>query len=81
MAYGIAPTRNGLLLQNLVLAANYIQSHILHFYHLAALDFVDVKGVLSYTGSNENLGRAAAVGGRDAGAQGRRARRPLSATV
>jgi Ni,Fe-hydrogenase I large subunit len=55
MAYGITPTRNGRLLQNLILAANYIQSHILHFYHLAALDFVDVKAVLSYSGTNATL--------------------------
>jgi ferredoxin hydrogenase large subunit/hydrogenase large subunit len=55
MAYGITPVHNGRLLQNLVLAANYIQSHVLHFYHLAALDFVDVKAVLSYTGSNATL--------------------------
>ena len=55
MAYGIAPVHNGRLLQNLILAANYLQSHVLHFYHLAALDFVDVKAVLSYTGPNSTL--------------------------
>jgi hydrogenase large subunit len=32
---------NGRVLRNLVLAANFVQSHILHFYHLAALDFLD----------------------------------------
>src|SRR5512139_1710652 len=31
---------NGRLLRNLVLGANYVQSHILHFYLLAALDYV-----------------------------------------
>ena len=46
MAYGIVPTPNGRLSQNLILAANYLQSHILHFYHLAALDFVDITAVL-----------------------------------
>lgn len=30
---------NGRILRNLVLGANYIQSHILHFYLLAALDY------------------------------------------
>jgi len=35
-----APT-NGRIMRNLILAANFIQSHILHFYHLAALDYVD----------------------------------------
>ncbi len=37
-AYGIVPPKNGRLLRNLILGANYIQSHIIHFYHLAALD-------------------------------------------
>ncbi len=31
---------NGRLTRNLILGANYLQSHILHFYHLAALDYV-----------------------------------------
>ena len=34
------PPTNARLLRNLTLAANFIQSHILHFYLLAALDFV-----------------------------------------
>lgn len=55
MAYGIVPTRNGRLAQNLILAANYMQSHILHFYHLAALDFVDITAVLKYQGTNPVL--------------------------
>jgi hydrogenase large subunit len=28
-------------MRNIVLGSNYVQSHILHFYHLALLDFVD----------------------------------------
>jgi ferredoxin hydrogenase large subunit/hydrogenase large subunit len=55
MAYGITPTRNGRLAQNLIFAANYLQSHILHFYHLAALDFVDIKAILKYNGSDTTL--------------------------
>lgn len=55
MAYGLTLPKNGRLLQNLILAANYLQSHILHFYHLAALDFVDVKAVLGYTGKDRLL--------------------------
>lgn len=39
-AFGIVPPHNGRLIRNLIQGANYIQSHILHFYHLAALDFV-----------------------------------------
>lgn len=54
-AYGITPPLNGRLLRNLILAANYIQSHILHFYHLSAIDFVDVVAVRGYDGDNPAL--------------------------
>lgn len=39
-AFKVRVTPNGRLTRNLILGANYIQSHILHFYHLSALDFV-----------------------------------------
>ena len=32
---------NGKLIRSLTLGSNFLQSHILHFYHLAALDYVD----------------------------------------
>lgn len=35
-------TDNGRIIRNLILTSNYLQSHILHFYHLTALDYVDV---------------------------------------
>jgi hydrogenase large subunit len=35
-----APT-NARIMRNLVLGSTYIQSHILHFYHLAVQDFID----------------------------------------
>jgi len=54
-AFGISPNKNGRLLRNLVLAANYLQSHIIHFYHLAALDYVDITAVLSYKGNDKKL--------------------------
>ena len=54
-AFGIKPNKNGRILRNLVLAANYLQSHILHFYHLAALDFVDITAVLQYKGTDKGL--------------------------
>ncbi len=34
---------NGRIIRNLILGSNFLQSHILHFYHLAALDYVDAK--------------------------------------
>ena len=36
----ITAPANGRIMRNLVLGANYIQSHILHFYHLSAPDFI-----------------------------------------
>ena len=39
-AFGIEPPPNGRIIRNLILGSNYLQSHILHFFHLAALDYV-----------------------------------------
>ncbi len=38
---------NARLIRNLVLAAQYLHDHIVHFYHLHALDWVDVTGALT----------------------------------
>ena len=56
-AFGIADKipKNGRILRNLIQGANFIQSHILHFYHLAALDFVDVTKVADYEGKEPAL--------------------------
>ena len=48
-AFGVTPAENGRIMRNLVLAANFVQSHILHFYHLAALDFVKGPGIPPWT--------------------------------
>jgi hydrogenase large subunit len=45
-AFGVVPPDNGRILRNLILGANFIQSHLLHFYHLSALDFIDTTGLL-----------------------------------
>ncbi|MHC4456703.1 MAG: nickel-dependent hydrogenase large subunit [Planctomycetota bacterium] len=37
---------NGKIIRALIFGANFLQSHILHFYHLAALDYVDVVSVV-----------------------------------
>ena len=42
---------NGRLMRNLILGAAHIADHILHFYHLAALDYVDVTHVAKYEGT------------------------------
>ncbi len=54
-AYKIQHNKNARLLQNLIFAANYLHSHVLHFYHLAALDFVDITALLSYAGRDRTL--------------------------
>ncbi|CCO24380.1 Periplasmic [NiFeSe] hydrogenase large subunit [Maridesulfovibrio hydrothermalis AM13 = DSM 14728] len=43
-AFGAKITTNGRVTRNLIFGANYLQSHILHFYHLTALDFVRGPG-------------------------------------
>ena len=39
-AFKVEVPDNGRIIRNLMLGANHLQSHILHFYHLAALDYV-----------------------------------------
>lgn len=56
-AFGITPPDNGRLLRNMVLGANFVQSHILHFYHLAALDYVDIAAILKYKGNSPQLNK------------------------
>ena len=40
-AFKVTPPANARIMRNLVLGANFVQSHILHFYHLALMDFVE----------------------------------------
>ncbi len=47
-AFGVKLTSNGRIARNLILGANYLQSHILHFYHLAALDYVNGPDVAPF---------------------------------
>jgi Ni,Fe-hydrogenase I large subunit len=54
-AFGVQPPNNGRLLRNLIFAGDYIHSHILHFYHLTALDYVDITAILKYTGNDPGL--------------------------
>lgn len=43
--YSIPP--NAQLIRNLMIAAQYVHDHVMHFYHLHALDWVDVVSALS----------------------------------
>jgi hydrogenase large subunit len=60
-AFGIADKipSNGRILRNLIFGSNFLQSHILHFYHLAALDFVDVTAAADYAGNDRGLRQVA----------------------
>src|SRR5512132_3679605 len=46
-AIGAAPPRNARLLRNLIIGAQCVQDHVIHFYHLHALDWVDIVSALS----------------------------------
>jgi hydrogenase large subunit len=46
---------NGRLVRNLILGSNFLQSHILHFFTLAALDYVDVTALADYDGDESEL--------------------------
>jgi len=56
-AFGIADKvpDNGRIIRNLTMGFHQVQDHILHFYHLAALDYVDVTKVAAYEGSDRGL--------------------------
>ena len=54
-AYQVMPPRNGMLLRNLIQASNLLMSHIIHFYHLSALDFIDITAITEYEGKDPGL--------------------------
>jgi len=45
-ALGIEPPPNAKLLRGLIAASQFVQDHVVHFYHLHALDWVDVTSAL-----------------------------------
>lgn len=46
---------NGILLRNLILGTRSVCDHILHFYILSGLDYLDPTKVLQYSGDDRNL--------------------------
>ncbi|SPF31454.1 Periplasmic (NiFe) hydrogenase large subunit [Syntrophobacter sp. SbD1] len=56
-AFGIADRipDNGRIIRNLILGAAHLSDHIFHFYHLAALDYVDVIKAAAYDGKDTAL--------------------------
>ncbi len=45
-AYGIVPPKNAELVRNLISLALFVQDHLVHYYHLHSLDYVDVVSAL-----------------------------------
>lgn len=54
-AIGVESPKNGMLIRNLMLASNFLQSHILHFYAMALPDYVDFAAILKYQGKHTRL--------------------------
>ncbi|MFQ6608465.1 MAG: nickel-dependent hydrogenase large subunit [Fidelibacterota bacterium] len=46
-AFGVTPPDNARIIRNIIEGAQFVHSHILAFYHLHALDYVDVVSALS----------------------------------
>ena len=46
-AIGAAPPPNARILRNLIIGSQAVQDHVVHFYHLHALDWVDIVSALS----------------------------------
>ncbi len=45
-ALGIRIPDNARIIRNLIAGSQYVQDHVVHFYHLHALDWVDITGAL-----------------------------------
>jgi hydrogenase large subunit len=45
-ALGITPPLNASLIRNLISLSQFVQDHVVHFYHLHALDWVDIVSAL-----------------------------------
>jgi hydrogenase large subunit len=55
VAFGAEVPWGGTLLRNLAMGAQFIYDHILHFYHLSALDYIDIMAVAAYRGNDKAL--------------------------
>ncbi|MGD0626512.1 MAG: nickel-dependent hydrogenase large subunit [Thermodesulfobacteriota bacterium] len=54
-AFGAKVPWGGTLIRNLVMGAEYIYDHPLHFYQLSALDYIDVMAIAKYNGNDKDL--------------------------
>ena len=56
-AFKVRPPDNGRIIRNIVEGCQFVHSHILWFYHLAALDYVDVVAALKAQPKEASLKR------------------------
>lgn len=54
-AFGAKVPWGGNLIRNLVMGAEYIYDHVLHFYQLSALDYIDIMAIANYKGKDKDL--------------------------
>ena len=54
-AFGAKVPWGGNLIRNLVMGAEYIYDHLIHFYQLSALDYIDIMAIANYKGKDEDL--------------------------
>lgn len=55
MAFGAKVPWGGNLIRNLVMGAEYIYDHLIHFYQLCALDYIDIMAIADYKGKDKDL--------------------------
>lgn len=63
-AFGVEIPPNAQLIRNIIQGIHQIQDHILHFYHLALLDYLDITAVAEYDGGDPELNSVKAFLGR-----------------
>jgi hydrogenase large subunit len=51
-AIKFTPSKQALLLRALIQGGNFVQDHILHFYHLNLMDYVEGPGMAPWSGAN-----------------------------
>jgi [NiFe] hydrogenase large subunit len=54
-AFGVTPPDNARIIRNIIEGAQYVHSHILAFYHLHALDYVDIVKALDAKPKEKSL--------------------------
>lgn len=54
-AHGAELPEAARVIRNLIIGAMWLHNHVLHFYHLSALDYLDIMAVAEYRGNDPGL--------------------------